>query len=66
MNLTAELNYHLREALTEFRCVAEIEDRKERLGMLDQAIDHVDHLLIDLVPTMIAKNSPRYDSAPKH
>jgi hypothetical protein len=63
MNLTVEVNYHLRQALSEFRCVAEIEDHEERLRMLDEAIEHVDHLLVELVPTVNAKTPPRFDSS---
>jgi hypothetical protein len=55
MNLTAELNYHLRKALVEFRSAAEVQDREERLRMLDQAMEEVDHLLIELVPTVNAE-----------
>jgi hypothetical protein len=61
MNLTAELNHHLRRALLEFRSAADVEDREERLRMLDQAIENVDHLLIDLVPTANADVLPRYN-----
>jgi len=59
MNLAAELNHHLRQALLEFRSAADVEDREERLRMLDQAVENVDHLLIDLVPTANADVSPR-------
>jgi hypothetical protein len=59
MNLTAELNHHLRRAITEFRSAAEVEDREERLKMLDQAVEEIDHLLIDLVPTVNAEAAPR-------
>ena len=61
MNLTAELNHHLRRALTEFRSAAELEDRETRLRMLDLAIDDVDQILIDLVPTVSGEDSPRYN-----
>src|SRR5215467_2792948 len=37
MNLTAELNHHLRRALSEMRNAAEVEDREKRLRMMDQA-----------------------------
>jgi hypothetical protein len=60
MNLTAELNHHLRRAFTEFRLAAELEDRETRLRMLDLAIDDVDQILIDLVPTVSGEDSPRY------
>jgi hypothetical protein len=65
MNLTAELNHHLRRVLTEFRSAVELEDRDERLRMLDQAIEDVDHILIELVPTVSGENSPRYTSTRK-
>jgi hypothetical protein len=63
MNLTAELNHHLRRILTEFRAAAELEDREERLRMLDRAIEEVDHILIELVPTVSGENPPRFDCA---
>ncbi len=62
MNLTAELNHNLRQVLVEFRCAAEVEDRGERLRILDQAIEDVDRILIELVPTVNAENLPRYDA----
>ena len=62
MNLTAELNYHLNRALMEFRLAAEVEDRDQRLTMFDQAIESMDHVLIELVPTVNAENTPRLDS----
>jgi hypothetical protein len=64
MNLTAELNYHLRPALVEFCSAAEVEDREERLRMLDHAMEEVDHLLIELVPTVTAEK-PRYGAVRK-
>ncbi len=48
MNLTAELNFHLSRALLEFRSAAEVEDRDQRLRMLDQATEYIDHVLIEL------------------
>jgi len=62
MNLTAELNYHLRRIFSEMRCAAEVEDREERLGMMDQAVERADHLLIELVPTVSAEQPPRLAS----
>jgi signal transduction histidine kinase len=59
MNLTAELNHHLRQVLTEMRNAAEVEDRDERLQMMDEAIEKADHVLIDLVPTVNAERAPR-------
>jgi hypothetical protein len=65
MNLTAELNNNLRQVLVEFRCAAEVEDRGERLRILDQAIEDVDRILIELVPT-VNENLPRYDYKSTH
>jgi hypothetical protein len=62
MNLTAELNHHLRSAMVEFRNAAEIQDPAERLQMLDQVIEEVDHVLINLVPTVSGERGPRIDS----
>ena len=62
MNLTAELNFHLSRALLEFRSAAEVEDRDERLRMLDQATEYMDHVLIELVPTVSAEKPPRFNS----
>jgi len=62
MNLTAELNFHLSGALLEFRSAAEVEDRDQRLRMLDQATEYIDHVLIELVPTVSAEKSPRFNS----
>jgi len=59
MNLTAELNHHMRRVLSEMRSAAEIEDREERLRMMDQAVEEADHLLIDLVPTVSGEGAPR-------
>ena len=62
MNLTAELNHHLRRVLAEMRSAAEVEDREERLKMMDQAIEQADQVLIDLVPTVSAERAPRLAS----
>jgi hypothetical protein len=66
MKLTAELNHNLRQVLVEFRCAVEVEDRGERLRILDQAIEDVDRILIELVPTVNAENLPRYDCKSTH
>ncbi len=59
MNLTAELNHHLRRAMLDFRSAAGLEDPAERLKMVDHAMEEVDHLLIDLVPTVSGERGPR-------
>lgn len=60
MNLVAELNHHLGQALVELYSAAEVEDREERLRTFDQAIEYMDDVLIELIPTVSANNSPRF------
>jgi hypothetical protein len=62
MNLTAELNHHLRHVLSDMRSAAEVEDRSERLRLMDDATAQADHVLIDLVPTVSAEKPPRLAS----
>ena len=59
MNLIAELNHRLGRALVELHSAAEVEDRGERLKMFDQAIEYMDEVLIELIPTVTANDSPR-------
>jgi hypothetical protein len=60
MNLLAELNHHLGQALVELHSAAEVEDREERLRTFDEAIEYMDDVLIELIPTVSANNSPRF------
>jgi signal transduction histidine kinase len=60
MNLTAELNHHVRNALTVIRFSAELDDRNKRLEGVDEGIDRIDRVLSDLVPTVNGEQKPRY------
>ena len=62
MNLTAELNHHLRHVLSDMRSAAELKDRQLRRRLMDEAIERADHVLIDLVPTVSAERPPRLTS----
>ena len=62
MNLTAELNHHLRHVFSDMRSAAELEDRELRLRLMDEAIERADYVLIDLVPTVSAERPPRLTS----
>lgn len=62
MNLTAELNHHLRRVLCDMRSAAEVEDREERLRLMDEATERADHVLFDLMPTVSAERPPRLAS----
>jgi hypothetical protein len=44
------------------RNAAEVDNRAERLRLMDHAIEEADHLLIELVPTVSAERSPRVAS----
>jgi signal transduction histidine kinase len=60
MNLTAELNHHVRNALTVIRFSAELDDRNKRLEGVDEGIDRIDRVLSDLVPTVNGEKKPRF------
>jgi hypothetical protein len=66
MNLTAELNHHLRRVLTDIRSAADLEDRAERFRQIDQSLDVADRILIELVPTVNGERAPRYSEIRKY
>jgi len=57
--LVAKLNHNIREALFEIGKSAMLEDREERLRVVDRALNQVDDVLLELVPTMSSAGSPR-------
>jgi hypothetical protein len=57
--LTAELNYHVRSALTAIRHAASLEDSVKRTQQVDEAIEQIDRVLLDLVPTVGSADAPR-------
>jgi len=63
MILTAELNYHVRSALMAIRHAASLEDPAKRIQQVEEAIEEVDRVLLDLVPTVGSADAPRYLSA---
>lgn len=60
MIMVAELNHHIRNALTLIGLSATLEDRQERLRLVDEASARIDKVLIELVPTAGSANGPRY------
>lgn len=60
MILVAELNYHIRTSLIVIGSAAMLEDKGERLRRIDEAMERVDVVLTDLVPTVGSATSPRY------
>ena len=59
MILTAELNRHVRSALTAIRLAASLEDAVKRLQEVDEAIEQIDRVLLELVPTVGSADAPR-------
>ena len=59
MILTAELNHHVRSALTTIRQASSLEDASKRIQQVDEAIEQIDQVLMDLVPTVGSAEAPR-------
>lgn len=59
MILTAELNQHVRTALTAIRHASSLEDTIKRIQEVDEAIEQIDRVLLDLVPTVGGADAPR-------
>lgn len=59
MILTAELNQHVRSTLTAIRHAASLKDAVKRIQQVDEAIEQIDLVLMDLVPTVGSAEAPR-------
>ena len=57
--LTAELNHHVRNALTIIATGVMLKNEVDRLHMLDEAVRRIDHVLMELVPTANLQEKPR-------
>ena len=57
--LTAELNRHVRSALTAIRHASSLEDTVKRIQEVDEAVEQIDRVLSDLVPTVGSAGAPR-------
>jgi len=64
MALITEVNRQVRETLVDITALAMLEDRAERLALLDEATDRIDHVLTRLVSTTAATASPEAKAAP--
>ena len=64
--LVAELNHHIRNALVIIGSSATLDDQEERLRIVDEAIERIDRVLTDLVPTVGSAEAPRFFLAEKH
>ena len=58
--IVAEMNHHIRNAMTPLILGLSSDDLDERLRTLDQATDRVDRVLTDLLPTAGSATKPRY------
>jgi hypothetical protein len=58
--IIAEMNHHIRNAMTPLVMGLSSDDLDERMRTLDQANDRVDHVLTDLLPTAGSTTKPRY------
>lgn len=63
MILTAELNSHVRSALTAIRHAASQEDMAKRIQEVDEAVEQIERVLFELVPTVGRAQAPRSLSA---
>lgn len=60
--LIAELNHHIRNALTIIQCSGDIADEQDRVHRVEEAIQRIDWVLTDLVPTTGSAKEPRFFS----
>lgn len=59
MILTAELNRYVRSSLIAIREAASLADASKRMQQVDEAIEQIDRVLMDLVPTVGRADAPR-------
>lgn len=57
--LITELNHHIRDALTVIQCSGDIADEKDRAHCVEEAVQRIDWVLTDLVPTIGSAKNPR-------
>jgi hypothetical protein len=60
MTLVAELNHHVRNALVAIQYSASLDDKDERTRRVGEAVERIDRVLMELVPTVASAESPRY------
>jgi signal transduction histidine kinase len=59
--LTAEMNHHIRNALTVIKYSAHSENGSERVHMTDEAVERIESTLRELLPAMPEDNSSTED-----
>jgi hypothetical protein len=58
--MVAEINHHMRNAITPLALIMASPDTGERLRILDIATDRMDHVLTELLPTVGTTSKPRF------
>jgi hypothetical protein len=58
--LAIELNHHIRNALATISQCASIQDEQTKYQLIDAAIERIDRVLTELVPTADQASSPRF------
>jgi hypothetical protein len=58
--IVAEINHHMRNAITPLALIMASPDTGERLRILDIATDRMDHVLTELLPTVGTTGKPRF------
>ena len=60
MKVTAELNHHIRRAMSVVATSVVLQDEGDRLRLVDQAVEQIDHVLMNLVPTADEQDRLRF------
>jgi hypothetical protein len=60
MAVTAELNHHIRRAMSVVATSVVLPNEEDRLRLVDEAVEHIDHVLMDLVPTADEQDRLRF------
>lgn len=58
--VTAELNHHIRRAMSVVATSVVLPNEEDRLRLVDEAVEHIDHVLMDLVPTADEQDRLRF------
>lgn len=60
MAVTAELNHHIRRALSVVATSVVLPNEEDRLRLVDEAVEKIDHVLMELVPTADEQDRLRF------
>ncbi|MGH9712160.1 MAG: hypothetical protein ACRD5M_02555 [Candidatus Acidiferrales bacterium] len=60
MMVTMQLNLQIRRAMSAVATSVVLPDEDDRLRLVDQAVEQIDHVLMDLVPTANEQDRLRY------